>query len=151
MVEARRSSYPEVRRIGRVFRFSLGALLLWMVVPFFRAAEAASIGQVLLLILLLTALYALLHVGVYRFLPGLHPLLGAALALVPAILVFVWLPRGDVAVASFIGLSLLLAGLGGDAGCEVMSIPGLLLRRKTHLACILFTPSDWLESKLSTR
>lgn len=69
----------------------------------------------------------------------------------PAILVYVWLPLGDVAVMIFIGVSLVLASLRADAGCEVMSIPGLLLRRKTHLACILFTPIDWVEQKLIAR
>ncbi len=30
----------------------------------------------------------------------------------------------------------------------VMAIPGLLLKKRTHLACLLFTPLDWVENKL---
>ena len=43
---------------------------------------------------------------------------------------------------------LVLAGLRSDAGCEVMAIPGLVLGRRTHLACIVFSPIDWLEEKV---
>ncbi|MFB3106773.1 MAG: hypothetical protein ACE1ZA_17870 [Pseudomonadales bacterium] len=43
---------------------------------------------------------------------------------------------------------LLIDSMNGDAGCEVMASPGLLLRKHTHLACLLFTPLDWVENKL---
>ena len=34
-----------------------------------------------------------------------------------------------------------------DGGCEVMAIPSLIFGRYTHLACIVFSPIDWLERK----
>ena len=36
-----------------------------------------------------------------------------------------------------------------DKGCEVMSIPGLIFNRRTHLACFFFSPIDWLEKKIT--
>lgn len=49
----------------------------------------------------------------------------------------------------FVGVSLLLTAIVGDPGCEVMSIPGLFLRKRTHLARIAFTPLDWVEEKIT--
>lgn len=136
-------------RVGRFLRFLLGALLLGVTIPLLAEADATSIGWVVFIVLLSIAFYTIIHFGVYRFLPDIHPLLGAALALLPAAVVFVVVPWGDVAVGIFIGISLLVASVRADAGCEVLSIPGLLFGRRTHLACILFTPIDWIESKLS--
>ncbi len=148
MTKEARWSHPKVRLGGRVLRFLLGAALVWMVVPFFGVANARSVARVALIIVLLAVLYAIIHLVVSRYLLGLHPIAGAVLALVPAIFTAVYVPLGNVAVTTFIGASLILASVRADAGCEVLSIPGLLFRRKTHLACILFTPIDWVEQKL---
>jgi len=57
----------------------------------------------------------LIHLGIARYLPHLHPWLGAALAWVPAGLVFaLGVTAGQVAVLTFAGVSLLLASLRGD-------------------------------------
>ena len=48
---------------------------------------------------------------------------------------------------TYLGVSLVVTGLRSDAGCEVMAIPGLVWRRRTRLACIVFSPIDWLEGK----
>ena len=48
----------------------------------------------------------------------------------------------------FIGLSLLLMAVLGHPGCEVLAFPALILGRRTHLACLFFTPIDWAEGKL---
>ena len=50
---------------------------------------------------------------------------------------------------AYIGLSLLIDVIRADAGCEVMALPGLLSKKRTHLACLAFTPIDWLEQKFS--
>ena len=66
----------------------------------------------------------------------------------PGALVFFMGP-GWATVGSllFVGVSLVLTAVLGDPGCEVMVIPGLFFRRRTHLACIGFTPLDWAEEK----
>ena len=45
----------------------------------------------------------------------------------------------------FVGSSLLLATLRGDAGCEFLALSNWLLRRSDQLACAVFTPIDSLE------
>ena len=58
-------------------------------------------------------------------------------------------PFGEVGGLTFLAASLLLAGARADAGCEVMSIPGLLFGRRTHLVCIALSPVDWVERRLN--
>jgi len=47
----------------------------------------------------------------------------------------------------FVGSSLLLAALRGDAGCEFLALSNWLLRRSDQLACAVFTPIDTLEQR----
>ena len=47
----------------------------------------------------------------------------------------------------FVGSSLLLAALRGDAGCEFLALSNLLLRRSDQVACAVFTPIDSLEQR----
>lgn len=32
-----------------------------------------------------------------------------------------------------------------------MALPGIFTGKRTHLACILFTPLDWIEEKLTLK
>ncbi len=45
----------------------------------------------------------------------------------------------------FVGSSLILAGLRGSAGCELLALSNWLLRRTDQLACAAFTPIDRLD------
>lgn len=47
----------------------------------------------------------------------------------------------------FVGSSLLLAALRGDAGCEFLALSNWLLRRSDQMACAVFTPIDSLEQR----
>ena len=58
---------------------------------------------------------------------------------------------GKLGSALFIGISLILASVRADGGCEVMAIPDLLFGTRTHLLCIAFSPIDWLEARLCRR
>ncbi len=51
----------------------------------------------------------------------------------------------------FFGLSLVVAGLVKYGGCEVTVIGSLILRKRYNVACILFSPLDWLEYELSRK
>ena len=53
------------------------------------------------------------------------------------------------AAALFIGASLLLAAARGYAGCEVMAISNWLLRRDDQVGCVVFSPIDAVEGKLT--
>jgi hypothetical protein len=47
----------------------------------------------------------------------------------------------------FYGASLLLAAARGYAGCEVLAVPNLLLRRDDRVGCVVFAPVDALERR----
>jgi hypothetical protein len=53
----------------------------------------------------------------------------------------------DVALV-FYGTSMLVAGLRGYAGCEVLAVSNWLLRRDDQVGCLVFTPLDHLERRI---
>lgn len=135
--------------VGRILRFLLGVWLGFAVWPFLRSSEPNRILEAVFVIVGLVIFYSLLHWVVSSYLTRLNRWLGAVLAFLPALLVFAFGGvLGQVGAASFVGISLLLAAVRADAGCEVMSIPGLVFGRRTHLICILFSPIDWVEEKI---
>ena len=99
----------------------------------------------------------LTHYLVLNYAPQISAGLGAVLAFVPLIVVY-GLGLGDrplfghgegqLGALTFLATSLVLAGLRGDPGCEVISIPNTLFRKHTHLICLFFSPLDCLEKKL---
>ena len=89
------------------------------------------------------------HLLVTRYCGWLRPWFGAAIAVTPTVLVF---QGGGVFAAGailFIALSLLPIAALGHPDCEVLAFPALVLGRRTHLACILFSPIDWEEGKIT--
>ena len=56
-------------------------------------------------------------------------------------------PVDRPAIVAYVGLSMLLAAIRGDAGCELLSLPNRIFRRRTSSACPLFTPIDAAESR----
>lgn len=137
------------RPIGRVLRFVMGVLMLGLIVPQIPWASWATDGMIAGAFLALLAGYTAIHFAVWRFAPNVNRWLGAVVAVVPAALLFVFGGGiGQIASVGYVGTSLLIDSINGDAGCEVMAIPGLLLKKRTHLACLVFSPLDWLESKV---
>ena len=53
------------------------------------------------------------------------------------------------AFALFIGASLLLAAARGYAGCEVTAISNWLLRRDDQVGCVVFSPIDEIEARVT--
>lgn len=150
----------KTRPVGRSLRLIVGALLMLLAVPIYFRADGTYSLLSLGVIVALTLFYALLHYLISRYLPNINRWLGAALAVTPVFLV--WLfgqggglifgqGEGGTAALTFVGLSLLVDFVRADAGCEVMAFPGLLFGNRTHLACIAFSPIDALEEKLSAR
>ncbi len=97
----------------------------------------------------LIVFYAVVHLLISKFLPNINPWVGALIAVAPVLLVF-FVGSQEVrhGVIFFLGVSLLLTGIRGDGGCEVMTIPGMILGKRTHLVCIVLSPLDWVEEKL---
>ena len=86
---------------------------------------------------------------------GLHQkidrVLGAILAFGPFLAVFLLGYGGPAATGAltFLSVSLILAAIRADPGCEVMTIPAIFSGKHTHLACLLFSPIDWCERKMN--
>jgi len=67
---------------------------------------------------------------------------------------FVYAPSIDFmsdAVLIFYGLSMLLIAFRGSGGCEALAISNWLLKRDDELGCLVFSPIDAAERKLTGR
>ena len=143
--------------VGRTLRILLGVVLIAYVTPVYFKVPVGVAVRSLLLILGLIGAYSLIHIGVSRQIVRFGPCVGAAVA--AALLVALYaaggsrLPilghgTGQLAAATFLGISLVIAGVRASPGCEVMAIPGILFGKHTELACLIFSPLDKLERKL---
>ncbi len=143
---------------GRVLRIAAGILLMGSIagfyldgtLPFVIRSAAVAIG--------LVSISVVLHRRVVADSLGTRPWLGAIVALAPLLLVYLLGMsggpifgggEGQLGALTYLGVSLVLAGLSGDGGCEVMAVPNVLSAKKTRLACLVFSPIDRLEQRLS--
>jgi ketosteroid isomerase-like protein len=62
-------------------------------------------------------------------------------------LTFVTPLDGGVGIWSFLGCSMLVAALRGQAGCEVLAIPNALTHRADQIDCVIYTPIDTAEAR----
>jgi hypothetical protein len=138
----------------------LGLLLLADVVPIYITVEPSLAVRASLVLAGVIAAYCGIQFLVSRRLIGVHASLGAVLAI--ALLIGLYLAgapggvilgggEGELAAVTFLGLSLVVAAVRADPGCEVMALPGALFRRHTELACLVFSPLDRLERKLRAK
>jgi len=130
--------------IGRALRILLGLVLIVYTVPVYFQVPVRLTVEVLLLMLGLIGVYSLIHVLVSRRIVAFGSCLGAVVA-------FLGHGKGQLAAATFLGISLVVAGVRAAPGCELMAIPGLLFGKHTELACIIFSPLDRLERKLRSK
>ena len=146
--------------VGRALRILLGLALMVYVAPvYFQVSPRVSVGS-LLLIVGLIGIYTLLHITVsQQILPlgsGLGAIVANGLLVVLYFIGATGLPivgggKGALAAVTFLGISLVVAGVRAAPGCEVMAIPGLLFGKHTELACLIFSPLDRLERKLRSK
>ncbi|SRR5260370_3326553 len=146
--------------VGRALRFVLGlALMVYAAPVFFQVPARVSVGS-LLLIVGLIGIYSLLHIIVsQRIVPlgsGLGAIVANGLLVVLYFIGATGLPivgggKGALAAVTFLGISLVVAGVRAAPGCEVMAIPSVLFGKHTELACIIFSPLDRLEGKMRSK
>ena len=146
--------------MGRALRILLGLVLMAYVVPvYFQVPVSAAVGA-LLLMLGLIGVYSLIHIVVSRRIVAFGPCLAAVVA--AGLLVALYVVgatrtpilghgKGELAAVTFLGVSLVVAGVRAAPGCEVMAIPGVFFGKHTELACLIFSPLDSLERKLRTK
>jgi hypothetical protein len=120
------------------------------VTPYYLATSWQANLKIVAAIGGLIVLYTVMHLIISKFVPRLNRWLGAVLAVVPVMLLFlIGGGIGQLGAMTYVGGSLFIDSLNGDGGCEVMAIPGFILGKRTHLVCIAFSPFDWLEEKLT--
>ena len=148
---ARISRLPEAQPFSRLLRLALGGAMTALTLPALGRASWTVRLEIIGVVVLLCVLYTVVHHVVSRYLGWIHPWLGAAIAVLPTLGVFLLGGIYEVGAVLFIGLSLILMAALGHPGCEVLAVPSLVLGRRTHLACILFSPIDWIEDKIVRR
>ena len=146
--EQRIDRLPESTPVSRLLRLALGLFMLAMITLPLLGASWTGRLRVAAVFAVLIAVYTAVHYVVSRYFGWLHPCFGAVIAVTPVFLVFLLGDVYMVGVMAFIGLSLILIAALGHPGCEVLAFPALILGRRTHLACILFSPLDWIEGKV---
>jgi hypothetical protein len=146
--------------VGRVLRILLGLVLMVYVTPiYFQVPVRVAVGS-LLLMLGLIGVYSLIHIVVSRRIVAFGSCLGAVVAFGLLVTLYIAgasvLPilghgKGQLAAATFLGISLVVAGVRAAPGCELMAIPGVFFGKHTELACLIFSPLDKLERKLRSK
>jgi len=136
--------------VGRVLRLLAGTALTIHAAQHMISGDTTLNLQAAGIVLGLFLLYAVVHLAISRFVPSINAWLGAVIALAPAILVFALVdPSLRFSLVLFIGVSLVVTAIRADGGCEVMTLPGMLMGKRTHLVCIVFSPLDWVEDKFT--
>jgi len=146
--------------MGRALRILLGLVLIVYTVPvYFQVPMRLAVGASLL-VLGLIGVNSLIHIVVSRRIVAFGSFLGAVVAFGLLVALYAGgasvLPilghgKGQLAAATFLGISLVVAGVRATPGCELMAIPGMFFRKDTELACLVFSPLDRLERKLRSR
>lgn len=146
--------------VGRALRILLGLVLMIYVAPVYFQVPVRVAMASLLLVLGLIGVYSLIHIVVSRrivaFSTGLGIVVAAGLLVALYLAGASGLPivgrgKGELAAVTFLGLSLVVAGVRAVPGCELMAIPGVLFRNDVDLACLIFSPLDKLERKLRSK
>jgi hypothetical protein len=142
--------------VGRLLRVAIGVLLLGSTAGFYRNGSAEFVLRSAAVGVFLIVVYILLRRLVGNRSAVVGSWLGAMLALVPLVLVYALgagggpifgAGEGQLGALTFLGVSLVLAGLRADSGCEVMAVPNALAGKRNHLACLVFSPIDRLERR----
>jgi len=140
------------KRFVRVFRLLFGILVFVLIVPYYFIAPANVLLQTLLTTIGLAFFYILLDIIINQYVSSINPIIGAILANAPILLMWLFGKGGiQLGALTYIGIALIVTSLRADAGCEVMSFPGLIFKRHTHLACLFFSPIDCLEGKMAKK
>ena len=150
-------NYAEARIVGRTLRILFGVLLavgFAIENPDILSGQTIALGSSLAGVVIFYILYTILMGN--RVLTKVNPWIGALIMDWPLLVIWVVVlghlpgipPSLILAIFLYFGISLFISGIVKYGGCEVVTIPGLILRRRYNVACIMFSPIDWLENKL---
>ncbi len=146
-------NYAEARIVGRVLRVLFGILLavgFTAANPDIVISEPAALIASLAGVIIFYILYTILMGN--RVLTRVNPWVGALIMDWPLLVIWIVVighlpgipPPLILAVFLYFGISLIISGVVKYGGCEIVTIPGLVLRKRYNVACIMFSPIDWL-------
>ena len=137
------------RVVGRVLRLLMGLGMSGLAVHYLLPGSFALFASTAGVVVGETIGYCALHLVISKYFARVNATAGAFIAVTPVVLVFVFGGAvGQLGTLLYIGISLVLTAIRSEGGCEVMTIPGMLLGNRTHLVCIVFCPVDWAEKRL---
>ncbi len=150
-------NYAEARIVGRILRLLVGGLIavgFAAANPDIVLSEPGALAVSLAGVVIFYILYTILMGN--RVLTKVNPWVGALIMDWPLIVIWIvvlghlpGIPTPLIlAVFLYFGISLIISGITKYGGCEVVTIPGLILRKRYNVACIIFSPIDWLEDRL---
>jgi len=153
-------NYAEARIVGRILRVLFGVLLavgFTIANPDTLFGQTTALGISIAGVVIFYILYTILMGN--RVLTKVNPWVGALIMDWPLLVVWIIVlghlpgipPPLILAVFLYFGISLIISGIVKYGGCEVVTIPGLILRKRYNVACIMFSPLDWLEDRLVKR
>ncbi len=163
--ESRTMGTSNMGPIGRILRIFLGGYLIVLALPYYlypnrvvsflgSTYSSDYVGVLLACIATLgfLAFYLLVHRAATTHFQSLNKWVGAILANIPPLAVFVvstvlGIGYSQIATFSYVGIAMLVAGWRRDQGCEVMSPTNVVLGNPTQFACLIFSPIDWVEKK----
>ena len=149
--------------VGTAARGFAGGLLILVPIASDGLARWDAFGALIVLPALSIALDRLLAAGVTRLAEVTGRLasdvtrtwlihLGAlVLILASATALTYGTPIDAGAIWLFFGVSLVVAAVRGDAGCEAVAIPNAIFRRRERTGCVAFLLVDLLEGRLGAR
>jgi len=138
--------------LGRLIRLLMGVALLAVVGQYLPSMAAHHWRVFLTALIAITVFYFAMHFTIQYYFPNINRWFGAVLANVPAgFLIFANLGAISLAALAYVGISLLLDAVRADAGCEVMALPGLVTKKRTHLVCLALSPIDAAEGWITKR
>ncbi len=138
--------------VGTIGRVLLGLAFIYLAVTDFGAPEweLAWQGPVLGLVVFPAVLLLFQAVRLRFTNETLNATGGLAFCLNLAVgAVLFSIPFTREAALIFYGASLLLAAARGYAGCESLAITNWLLRRDDQVGCVVFSPVDAIESRIT--
>jgi hypothetical protein len=146
--------------VGRALRILLGLALVIYATPVYFKVPVPLALESLLLMLGLIGVDSLVHVFVSRrvgvFASGFGAALAAGLLVTLYVVGTTRFPvlghgAGALAAVTFLGVSLVIAGVRATPACEVMAIPNIFFGKHAELGCLIFSPLDKLERKLRSK
>ncbi|MGH8311729.1 MAG: hypothetical protein ACRESI_07270 [Gammaproteobacteria bacterium] len=134
--------------VSRALRLLIGSWLLFEVAVNIHRPDWKAVLIVSCTFIAVFFYYALLHLLIGQSMRKWAVM--KVVTLLPAVVFFFSVLGTDIplGILAFFGVSLVVQALRGDRGCEVMTLPNLVFRRRANFPCLLFSPLDRFEESI---